>query len=167
MTALRALFERLGAHDVFTYIQSGNVIFEPPKGARTDFAATVERALVDEFGLNAAVVVRSASELCRTLAAIPYPATASPSVHVGFFKSRPSAAEVREVSSFDAGKERVLIAGRDCFLYLPDGVGRAKLPVRLNRLSTPVTIRNLRTVTALADLASLGAAGAAGAAPSG
>lgn len=153
MTELRGLFERLGARRVLTYIQSGNVIFDLPTRTGANFARIVERALDEDFGLHSAVVVRSAEEIRRVVAQVPFPAGDRPSVHVGFFKSKPKAAEVRDLSSFDAGRERVRIAGRDCFLYLPDGVGRAKLPIRLNRFSTPVTIRNLRTVSALAELA--------------
>ncbi len=154
MVELRALFERLGARHVATYIQSGNVIFDPPTGRTTRFADIIERALYDEFGLHSAVVARSAHELRRLLSSIPFPTDAHLLVHVGFFKSRPPASEVEDVSTFDAGEERVIVDGKECFLYLPNGVGRAKLPARLNRLSTPVTIRNLRTVTALEELAS-------------
>ncbi len=154
MAQLRALVERLGARHVATYIQTGNVIFDPPRGVTASFADVVEKALFDEFGLQSAVVARSANELRRVLSSIPFQADAQPFVHVGFFKSRPAASEVKEVSLFDVGAERVVFGGRECFLYLPNGVGKAKLPIRLNRLSTPVTIRNLRTVTALEQLAS-------------
>jgi uncharacterized protein (DUF1697 family) len=154
MAELRLMFERLGARDVSTYIQSGNVVFDPPARAAASFADSVERALHADFGLRSAVVVRSGDELRRVLNSIPFPAPAHRSVHVGFFKSAPPALEIGELLSFDAGKERVVVKGRECFLYLPDGVGRAKLPVRVNKLSTPVTIRNLRTLTAIEELAS-------------
>ena len=154
MTELCALFERLGAHDVRTYIQSGNVIYEPPKLAPANFVDRVERALVEDFGLRSAVILRSSAELRHVISSIPFPASAHRAVHVGFFKSPPSAAEVNAIVSFDAGEERAVVAGRECFLYLPDGVGRAKLPNRVNRLSAPVTIRNLRTVTAIEGLVS-------------
>lgn len=154
MTELRALFERLGAREVRTYIQSGNVIYEPPKRVPANFVERVERALVEDFGLESAVVIRSSEEMRRVTSSIPFPKSAHRAVHVGFFKSLPSAAEVRAIEPFDAGEERAVMAGRECFLYLPNGVGRAKLPNKVNRLSTPVTIRNLRTVTAIEELAS-------------
>lgn len=158
MSELRALFERLGARRVVTYIQSGNVVFDRPEGGEADFADTIEQALIEEFGLRSAVIARSANEIQGVLSRIPFPADAHRFLHLGFCKSLPSAEEVDELSAFDAGDERVVFAGKDCFLYLPNGVGRAKLPTRVNRLSTPVTIRNLRTVVALADLAATGAA---------
>jgi uncharacterized protein (DUF1697 family) len=154
MPELRALFERHGARGVVTYIQSGNAVFDPPKTATADFADTVEQALLDEFGFHSDVVVRSAEEIRGVLSAVPFPANALGHVHLGFFKSSPTAQEVADLSAFDAGEERVVTAGRDCYLYLPNGVGRAKLPTRLNRLSVPVTIRSFRTVVAIAELAS-------------
>jgi uncharacterized protein (DUF1697 family) len=154
MAELRAIFERLGATDVQTYIQSGNVIFVAPRSAADRFAESVEAALLDRFGLDTAVVVRNAEDLKAVLSSIPYPKSSHGFVSIGFFKRPPTTAEAHELASFDAGDERAAVVGGECYLLLPHGTGRAKLPARLNRLSAPVTIRNLRTVTALAALAS-------------
>jgi uncharacterized protein (DUF1697 family) len=154
MPELRALFERLGGRRVATYIQSGNVIFDPPRSSVDRFEETVEQALLQQYGLRSAVIVRSAKEIHDVLIGVPFPAGAHRSVHVGFFKSAPAHAEVEDLLSYDAGEERVAVTARTCYLYLPNGVGRAKLPVKVNRVSTPVTIRSLRTVAALEQLAS-------------
>lgn len=154
MAELRALFEELGATNVQTYIQSGNVVFALGRRSADRFALTVEQLLLDRFGLDTAIIVRNADDLDAVLSSIPYPASSHPFVSVGFFKHPPTAPEARELATYDAGDERAVVIGRECFLFLPNGTGRAKLPVRVNRLSAPVTIRNLRTVTALAALAS-------------
>ena len=50
--------------------------------------------------------------------------------------------------------EAVVIDGADLYLHLPNGMGRAKLPVSLGRqLAVPVTFRNWNTVAKLAELA--------------
>lgn len=154
MAELRELFERFDARNVSTYIQSGNVLFESPARDLPGFADAIEKALLAAYGLDSAVIVRSASELRSVLSSIPYPKSAHPSIHVGFFKSRPSKEEIRQLSSFEADDESVVVKDREGFLYLPNGVGRARLPTRINKLSTPVTLRNLRTVAKLEELAS-------------
>jgi uncharacterized protein (DUF1697 family) len=156
MSELRGLFEQLGGHRVATYIQSGNVIFDPPRVAISSFEDDAEQALFERYGLRSAVTVRSADEIQDVLTGIPFPTGVHRFVHVGFFKSAPAPDEVDDLSSYDAGEERLAVAARVCYLYLPNGVGRAKLPAKVNRLSTPVTVRNLRTVTALARLATEG-----------
>lgn len=154
MAALRSTFTELGARDVRTYIQSGNVVYEPPKKSARAFAEQVERAILDRFGVNSAVIIRTRDEIRASTKAIPFPANSRAFVHIGFFKAKPTADEVHTLMSLDAGDERCTVVGRECYLYLPNGVGRAKLAARLNRLETPVTVRNLRTVATLEQLAS-------------
>jgi len=46
-----------------------------------------------------------------------------------------------------------VVRGHDLYLYLPNGVGRTKLPAYLDRqLKTPFTIRNWNTVMKLIEL---------------
>jgi uncharacterized protein (DUF1697 family) len=46
------------------------------------------------------------------------------------------------------------VVGREIYLYLPNGVGRARLPVEMGRrLAAATTMRSWRTVTRLAEMA--------------
>jgi len=50
--------------------------------------------------------------------------------------------------------EAVVAVGRELYLWLPDGMARAKLPGHLDRrLGVRATVRNWNTVTKLAELA--------------
>jgi uncharacterized protein (DUF1697 family) len=50
--------------------------------------------------------------------------------------------------------EEMRAAERELYFALPNGTGRAKLPVALGRrLKVPATMRNWRTVTSLLSLA--------------
>jgi uncharacterized protein (DUF1697 family) len=49
--------------------------------------------------------------------------------------------------------EEMTLVGRDLYLHLPDGMGRAKLPPALGKAMVPATARNWRTVTRLLEMA--------------
>jgi uncharacterized protein (DUF1697 family) len=67
MARLKELVESLGASDVTTYINSGNVIFEDRRSA-SKLVALLEQAIVDEFAVESRVVVRddASSTRCAT-----------------------------------------------------------------------------------------------------
>jgi uncharacterized protein (DUF1697 family) len=152
MEELRQLFRGLGHKDVSTYIQSGNVIF---KSDVTVLAADLEGAIRSSFGMDVTVVLRTQAQLERVVRSNPFGANGDFSkIHVGFMADAPHAAFVEKLDAQRFGPERVKIDGTESYFYLPNGVGRAKLPDYVNRqLKVPITIRNWKTVTKLAELA--------------
>src|SRR5205085_5562044 len=92
MPALRAAVEGLGFQDVATYIQSGNVVL-----TTTDSATKVETAIAkvfaDEFGIDVAVVVRSAQQLEKIVDNSPFAKKAEDPghLHVVFLAAKPKA----------------------------------------------------------------------------
>jgi uncharacterized protein (DUF1697 family) len=71
MADLKDCVEKLGYDDVSTFIASGNVLFETPERDAATLESTLEQALERRFGLPIAVVVRSRTDLRRTVEAIP------------------------------------------------------------------------------------------------
>jgi uncharacterized protein (DUF1697 family) len=71
MGDLRTAFADMGFDDPVTYIQSGNIVVgsRRPRTARS--AATIERRLEEQFGYDARVVIRDASEMARIVRGIP------------------------------------------------------------------------------------------------
>ncbi|HEY7617328.1 MAG TPA: hypothetical protein VH744_11030, partial [Terriglobales bacterium] len=63
--------------------------------------------------------------------------------------------EVREaILSIKAGPEELRLAVRELYIYFPDGFGRSKLPVLLDKtLKKSGTARNWNTVTKLLEIA--------------
>ena len=62
MARLVEVFEGLGYDGVWTYINSGNVVFDAA-GSRADLEQTIEQALEAEFGFEVTTFVRTAPEL--------------------------------------------------------------------------------------------------------
>jgi len=71
MPKLKDVFENLGYNNVVTYINSGNVIFEPAQGSPQKIAKDVEAALQAKFGFNIKVLLRSQKELESIVRQIP------------------------------------------------------------------------------------------------
>ncbi|HEX6761932.1 MAG TPA: DUF1697 domain-containing protein [Gaiellaceae bacterium] len=151
MADLRDAVESLGFVDVRTYIQSGNVLFSAPRVPKPD---ALEHAIVDRFGISVDVVIRSAADLRRALERDPFPDVDHSKLHVGFMAEKPVASALSAIDRDAFLPDQFAVAGRELYLYLPNGMARTKLPGHLlRRLDVPTTIRNWNTVTKLAELA--------------
>lgn len=149
MSDLSAVMEGLGFSDVRTYIQSGNVVFE---SARKPSAAAIERELERAFGLDVAVMLRSATELAGVVEGNPFADTDK--VHVGFLAG--AAPAVADLDPERYAPEQFAIRKTEVYFHLPNGMGRAKVPEYVGRaLKVPMTVRNWKTVSTLADMAAV------------
>jgi uncharacterized protein (DUF1697 family) len=151
MRELRALFVSLGYHDVETFIQSGNVVFSSsgPVDASA-LAGEIRRT----FALDIPVVLRSAAQMRKVLAADPFGGEDPDHTHVAFMASKPAAAPVKGLGGEGFEPERFSVRGTEIYLHLPNGMARTKLPAYLERrLKVAMTIRNWRTTAKLVELA--------------
>ena len=152
MPALRALVEGLGHTDVATYIQSGNVVFTAGSGSAAAVASKLENAIEKEFGFDVPVVVRTKAQLATLIKGNPF---ADPSkVHVAFLSAAPKAAALKAIDRDAYAPEEFAVKGKDVYLHLPNGVGRAKLThtVLERKLGVGATYRNWTTVNKLHDM---------------
>jgi uncharacterized protein (DUF1697 family) len=150
MAELRVLLEEAGYENVRTYIASGNIVLDGPRGA-ADLAATFERLIADSFGVKTTAIVRTPRALATTVAKHPF--DDSSETHVGFLAARPGAAGVRQLEAVDPGS--AVVTGTDLYLRLPTGVHGSRLSIARveSLLGVQATLRNWRTVVALAELA--------------
>jgi uncharacterized protein (DUF1697 family) len=153
MGALRDICASVGCEDVVTYIQSGNVVLKS-KLAADKLRTALEAAIDREFGFNPAVMIRTAKEMAAVSDHNPYPDADDKTVHVGFLHAAPNATTKKCLAAIDCAPEELTLIGRDLYLRLPNGMGRAALPVRMERClrPAPITVRNWRTVTKLVEL---------------
>jgi uncharacterized protein (DUF1697 family) len=156
MPDLRKLFGDLGAEDVTTYVQSGNVVFKsgaPPAG----LAHSIEERIAEELGLRVTVVVRTAADLAKVVSANPFAdRRAEPTkLHVVFLAEKPPAARVRALDATRGAPDEFRVVGREVYLHYPSGAGRSRITNAWfeKELGKAGTARNWRTVTKLAELA--------------
>jgi uncharacterized protein (DUF1697 family) len=71
MRQLKGAFEAAGMADVRTYINSGNVIFSTDGADREAVGRALEACIVEKFGFEVDVLLRSVDEMSAIAAAIP------------------------------------------------------------------------------------------------
>jgi uncharacterized protein (DUF1697 family) len=156
MDGLRALCVRLGYGDVRTYVQSGNVVLTGA-GKPAAVEARLEAALAKAFGVETAVMVRTATRWAGYLdCPFAEAAAGEPSrVLLGLSKAPLAKGSVEALRARAGPGEHVDGGGDALWFHYEHGVGRAKLsPALIDRLAgSPVTARNVNTVRKLAELA--------------
>jgi uncharacterized protein (DUF1697 family) len=152
MADLREIFAAAGCEDVGSYIQSGNVVFTHAAEDTDKLTAELEHRIEEETGFDVPVILRTAEAWDGVVERNPYP-DAEPAALHAVFLARPPAAGA--VAAFDAERfapEEFTVVGREVYLHLPGGMGRAKLPPALPLIRGIGTARNWRTVLKLAEL---------------
>ena len=158
MKELAGMFVRAGCSDVQTYIQSGNVVFraDPAIVPIDSLPIRIEAAISQQFGLKVPVILWSAAEMQRALAANPFvkAGVAEELLHIYFLAEAGTRAAVQALDHERSPGDTFVVAGRKIYLHLPDGVAHTKLTnVYFDRqLGTVSTLRNWRTVVALTSL---------------
>lgn len=157
MERLRELCVELGFQSVRTYVQSGNVLFDA-RGSASKLSKELERQLAGEVRLPVTVILRTIAELETVLACNPFlkdKAIDRSKLHVTFLASAATKDASAKLASIEAGPDRYHIAGKEVFLYCPEGYGRTKLSNNAieKRLSVRATTRNWNTVSKLCAMA--------------
>ena len=100
-------------------------------------------------------MLRTPAELAKVVKANPFSRVDLSKVHVGFMARKPAKALVAKLDGERFAPEEFAVRDAELYLYLPDGMGRAKLPDHLGRqLNIPTTVRSWNTVLKLVELAS-------------
>ena len=150
MADLRALMAEAGATQVQTYIQSGNVVFDHAQAKDEALRDDLERRLAERFGFDVPVILRRAAAWDAVVRGNPFQGAEPTRLLVSFLRDDPPKGAADAIDRAAFTPEEFVLAGREVYLHLPDGFGRAKLPAALTRvLGTPETARNWRTVLKL------------------
>jgi uncharacterized protein (DUF1697 family) len=157
MDALRPLYDSLGLQDPQTYAQSGNVIFKAKERDLARLARRIENEIERRFGFRPGVILRTSSDLRDVINQNPFAPRRDlePSkLLVTFLAIDPGPDARKTLIGIKPDPEDLRIAGRELYIYFPNGMGRSKLPPLLDRiLKNSGTARNWNTVTRLLAMA--------------
>lgn len=155
MADLRDLLSGLGYEDVATHLRSGNAVFTAAKGA-TATGKAIARAIVERFGFEVDVVVRTAAEIDHVLAHDPLGdvATDGAKYLVVFLSRKPTAADRKRIEAIELVDEQLSVDGREVYVWCPGGLNRSQAWKVFSRtgLDVTATARNWNTVKKLAEL---------------
>ena len=157
MDELKDLHESLGLKDVFTYIQSGNVVFNSDDADLARLRRQIEDGFEKNFGFHVEVIVRTSAELREIIDKNPFQSQQSKEskwVVVLFLAAHPDDTAQEDLLKTYVGPEEIFIIGKEVYIYYTNGIGRSKLSHSLieKKLKTVGTARNWNTILQLQNL---------------
>ncbi len=159
MDQLKKLYSGLHLTRVQNYIQSGNLFFDSEETDSLKLEMLISEAIKVQLGFEVPILVLRRESLLEILENNPFlkedPNVMLTHLYVTLLKDFPSKSITDNLQTGDdLSSEKYFIRKQSVYLYLPGGYGRARLNNSFfeNRLKTPATTRNWKTLTALATL---------------
>jgi uncharacterized protein (DUF1697 family) len=157
MADLREMLTKLGHRDIRTHILSGNAIFTSNRRSIPGLEDEISKAILERFGLDIAVLIRTREELAAVVARNPFEAAKDdPSKCFAIFVSKnPTKAKVDALDPASYAPDEIRVGDRVIYAWLPNGVQGSKVLALLTdkRLGVTTTNRNWNTTTKLLELA--------------
>ena len=155
MPKLREALAEAGFSNVRTYVQSGNVVVDSTLRSPAKVATAVHDVIVEQFGVDTPVIVRTGRQLAEVLAWNPFPEAVDRQpklVAVIHLAANPAAAAVREVLAADVSPDEIAVRGQEVVVAWAKGTGNPRTDRVLRKVGVPGTARNWRTLGALVEL---------------
>ncbi|WP_061249955.1 DUF1697 domain-containing protein [Leptospira alstonii] len=155
MKDLSSLFISLGFTNVKTYIQSGNVLFQSKNKNVEELILSIEKKILEAFGFEAAVFIRTKEELKSVLGSNPFPKKDPSRIYVSFLNESKKNPDMTEIESAKVKGEELIVRNREIYFFSPKGYGATKLSNNFleKKLNVAATTRNWKTVVTLCALA--------------
>ncbi|KXY09209.1 DUF1697 domain-containing protein [Bacillus wiedmannii] len=151
MADLKQMFESIELKQVKTYIQSGNIVFESENDV--DFLnKRIQSEIKNVFGFDVPVMLRTHEEFINMIKRCPYEADSlleGESIHVAFLANELSEKEKDQLLMQKNETEDCYIYEKVVYLFFKNSIRNSKLMNQFQKLHTPATVRNWRTVNKL------------------
>jgi uncharacterized protein (DUF1697 family) len=155
MPKLRDALGAEGFTDVRTYVNSGNVVLDSPLRSPAKVGRAVHDVILDHFGVDTPVMMRTGRQLADVLDWNPFPEAAAEHpklVAVLHLSAEPEAERVETFLAADYAPVRVAHRSEEVVVDWHDRTGRPAVDRALKKLDVDATARNWRTLTALVEM---------------
>ena len=155
MKELVQILEKLGAKEVKTYIQSGNVLLSHKETDTEKLSKKISASIKKSHGFEPKVLLLNYKDVEKAYKQNPFPEGEEEpkSVHAFFLSSKPNMPNFEKMDEIKTETERYKLIDKVYYLHTPDGIGRSKLGARAEKLlGVPATARNWRTVIKLQEM---------------
>jgi len=154
MVELRELLSKLGFKNVQTYIQSGNVILQSTKDNLQDIEKVIKQAILDHFGFEVSVLVKTKSDLNHIFDESPFLEEEKKASYFIMLHETPAKELVKIASEKVYEGEAYEIIKNCIYYYSAKGFGQAKFNANFfeRKLKTFATARNYNTMVKLLSL---------------
>jgi len=157
MKDLVDLLEALGAKQVKTYIQSGNVVLQFTEDP-SQLSKKICQAIQQRYGFAPQVLLLAQTEFEEAIHNNPFSQAESlpKTLHLGFLVHKPEDPKLHELEQLKDHGEEFLLKGKIFYLHAPEGIGRSKLAEKIEKhLGVGMTMRNWNTVMKLSEILNL------------
>lgn len=161
MKELKDLFVNQGFDLVQTYIQSGNVLFHSTKKiSNQEWAVKLEGAILEKFGFDVPVIIKSALELEEAIQYNPFYTKEHVELerlHLTFLDTVPKNENLDLIKTCEVGNDRFEIINDHVFICCSGKYSDSKLTNKFfeTKLKVKATTRNWNTVLKLKELSSV------------
>ena len=123
MSDLSRIFSELGCKNVRTYIQSGNVIFDPSEIGDGALIDQIQQKIKDEFGINPFILMLDIQDIEKAILNNPFSRAADTpqSLHLGFLASAPLKPDLTRLEKLKSDTEQFRLIGNVFYLFAPTG----------------------------------------------
>ncbi|MCB9318087.1 MAG: DUF1697 domain-containing protein [Lewinellaceae bacterium] len=158
MEDLRQYCESIGARDVATYIQSGNIVFRHPQSDLREIAQSITREIEKRSGFSAWVVVFPLDYWQKVIEEFPFNhiEDLNPSRTLLVFYEQPLTPEHQQIMhSIDLKNDLYEVREKVAYIYCTDGISNSPLAdaTLQKKIKVENTSRNWRTVLKLDEMA--------------
>ncbi|WP_340006536.1 DUF1697 domain-containing protein [Paenibacillus sp. FSL K6-0276] len=157
MQDLKTMLQSLGFHNVRTYIQSGNVLFESDEESESLLTGVMERQIKEVFGFEVSVIIRTRAEMEKVIANNPFQLSEPEDFkrwYVSFLPAEPSIEALDKLRIYEDGPDKMHFVGREMYILYDVSVSQSPLfKVPFDKiLGMTVTARNWNTVNKLVTM---------------
>jgi uncharacterized protein (DUF1697 family) len=158
MDALKELFVGIGAVNIQTYIQSGNVVYQSDDKNSEELNVLISDEIRRQFGFDVPTMTTTFDELNHIVGSNPFAVdeTKEPSfLHVTFLADKPLSENAAKINTAEYLPDEFLLSGKAVYLYCPNGYGKTKLSNSFfeRKLKVSATTRNWKTTSELLTIA--------------
>ena len=161
MADLRMLLEKSDEiHNIKTYIQSGNVIFDSDLNETNELSVIISTLIYNECRFEVPVQVYSLEKWTMVLNSNPFIDDTTIDInrlYVTLLDIIPSEQNISTLKKMDFNKDQYIIKGNVIFLNYYNGAGRSKMTNNIfeKKLQLSATSRNWKTVCKIHELLSI------------
>lgn len=151
MADLKQMFESIELKQVKTYIQSGNIVFKSEENIKF-LKERIQSEIKNVFSFDVPVMLRTNDEFINIIKGCPYDADSlveGESIHVAFLANELSEKEKDQLLMQKNESEDCYIDENVVYLFFKNSIRNSKLMNQFQKLYTPATVRNWRTVNKL------------------
>lgn len=156
MEELRKHYSSLSFHDVRSYIQSGNLVFESEESDQRKIENLISEKIKEVYGYDVSVIVREKEEWQQIMANNPFKKEAEDIsfLHVSLISDIPAKNGITEILKMNVDSDQVAFVNKEMYLYTSNGIRNTRFIHTMleKKIKQNVTYRNWKTMMKIHEM---------------